>query len=83
MKGKNTTKMSRQKFECGKWKMFQNDVLNNILKPSLSPLVAFFNGCFTTLNEFEDQFFENISLNMHFWGKSFKRKFFHVKFLSD
>ncbi len=72
---KKKFKMSRQK--CGK--CLENDVLNNILKHPLSPPGAVFMEVLTP----RDNFFANISLNMHFWEKSFKQKLFLVKFPID
>ncbi len=53
--------------------MFENDVLNNILKPPLPLPVAFFNRGFDPYNEFEDYFFVNIS-QYAFLGKKFQAK---------
>ncbi len=54
------------------WKMFENDVLNNILKPCSPYLQLFLMEVLTPYTEFENSFFADISHNMHFWAKSFK-----------
>ncbi len=63
------------------WKMFRNDFLNNILKPLPSP--GTFMEVLTPRMNSMISFFANISLNMHFWEKSFKQKLFFVKFPVD
>ncbi len=58
--------------------MFENNVLNNILKPH-SPHWIFLMAVLTP----RDYFFVNISLNMYFWEKSFKQKLFLINFPID
>ncbi len=66
--------------------MFENDVLNNILKPLPLPVaflpVAFFYKGFNPYTEFEDYFFANILLNTHFWKKVSNKSSSALNFLS-